>query len=148
VNTTNGIFSALSDEWRTPESIFKALKKEFPFTLDPCSDGQNAKVGRYFTRAENGLLRSWKGETVFLNPPYSEIKKWMAKAYGAARDEGAIVVCLVPSRTDTDWWHSYALRGEIRFIRGRIRFSDTESNAPFPSAVIIFRPTEFALKSF
>lgn len=147
MNSTNGIFSTRSGEWRTPETIFKALNKEFSFTLDPCSDGKNAKVRRYFTRGDNGLLRSWKDETVFLNPPYSEINQWMAKAYGAARDDGAIVVCLVPSRTDTEWWHSYAMRGEIRFIRGRIRFSDSEDNAPFPSAVIVFRPTQFVLTS-
>ena len=71
----------------------------------------------------------------------------MRKAYGAAQ-EGATVVCLVPSRTDTDWWHRYAMKGEVRLLRGRLRFGDAEANAPFPSAVIVFRPRAFAFVAY
>jgi phage N-6-adenine-methyltransferase len=141
-------FSSVTDEWGTPKEVFAVLNEEFGFTLDPCSNGSNGKTARCFTLAENGLLKSWRDETVFLNPPYSDIERWMAKAYGAARDDNAIVVCLVPSRTDTKWWHKYAMRGEIRFICGRLRFGDAEASAPFPSAIVIFRPRQFRLESW
>jgi hypothetical protein len=75
-----------------------------------------------------------------MNPPYGRgISVWMEKAYNESR-QGALVVCLIPSRTDTLWWHNYAMKGEIRFIKGRIKFGGHENPAPFPSAVVIFRP--------
>ena len=55
---------------------------------------------------------------------------------------GATVVCLVPARTDTAWWHDYSMKGEIRFLRGRVKFVNrkgTGDSAPFPSAIIIFK---------
>ena len=138
---------AETDVWATPSWLYNALDREFGFSLDPCSDGSNAKCERFFTPTENGLLRDWGREVVFMNPPYSEIDKWMRKAYGSAL-EGATVVCLIPARTDTSWWHECAMKGEIRFIRGRLKFGDAENSAPFPSAVIVFRPREFKLASY
>ena len=70
-----------------------------------------------------------------------EIGKWMAKAYGESKN-GATIVCLVPARTDTSWWHDHAMQGEIRFVRGRLKFEGATSSAPFPSAVVIFRPSD------
>lgn len=137
----------VSDVWATPQWLYDALHKEFGFTLDPCSDGTNAKCPRFYTPTENGLLRNWGTDSVFMNPPYSETEDWMRKAYGAAQ-EGATVVCLVPARTDTVWWHEYAMKGEVRFLRGRLKFGDAENSAPFPSAVIVFRPREFKLTSY
>jgi site-specific DNA-methyltransferase (adenine-specific) len=133
-----------TDVWATPQWLFDALDKEFGFTLDPCTDGTNAKCKKFYTMQENGLLQDWGTETVFMNPPYSECADWMRKAYGAAQ-EGATVVCLVPSRTDTDWWHRYAMKGEVRLLRGRLKFGEATTNAPFPSAVIVFRPQAFRL---
>lgn len=135
-----------TDVWGTPQWFFDALDKEFGFTLDPCSDGTNAKCEKFYTPENSGLVADWGTESVFMNPPYSECEAWMAKAYSAAQ-RGATVVCLVPSRTDTKWWHQYAMKGEIRFLRGRLKFGDAEANAPFPSVVVVFRPWEFCLKS-
>lgn len=137
----------VTDVWATPQWLFDALNKEFGFTLDPCSDGKNAKCKRFFTPVENGLLRDWGIDTVFMNPPYSEVDAWMRKAYGAAR-EGATVVCLIPARTDTQWWHEYVMKAEIRFIKGRLKFGDAENSAPFPSVIVVFRPREFKLVSY
>lgn len=142
----------VTDVWGTPQWLFDALDREFGFTLDPCSDGANAKCEKFYTSAENGLLRGWGTETVFMNPPYSDVGDWMRKAYGAAQ-EGATVVCLIPARTDANWWHDYAMKSEIRFIRGRLRFGDEKKRfggsggAPFPSAIVVFRPKEFKLVS-
>ena len=138
------MFSSQDDVWSTPQWLYDSLHKEFGFTLDPCSDGNNAKCKNFFTLQDNGLLKDWGIETVFMNPPYSQCADWMRKAYGSAQ-EGATVVCLVPSRTDTDWWHKYAMKGEIRFLKGRLKFGTADNSAPFPSAIIVFRPKEFKL---
>jgi phage N-6-adenine-methyltransferase len=139
-------FSQESDEHGTPQWLFDALNKEFGFTLDPCCTPELAKCAKFYTMRENGLLRDWGTETVFMNPPYSDVAAWMRKAYGAAQ-EGATVVCLIPARTDTAWWHEYAMKSEIRLLRGRLKFGDAENSAPFPSAVVVFRPREFKLVS-
>jgi hypothetical protein len=75
----------------------------------------------------------------WMNPPYSHgIGAWIKKAYDESRN-GAVVVCLIPARTETSWWHRYVINAsEIRFIRGRMRFSGHQVNAPFPSALVIF----------
>src|SRR5262245_50599239 len=75
-----------------------------------------------------------------MNPPYGrEIALWMEKAFSSAQ-AGATVVCLVPSRTDSRWWHRFAMQGEVRFLAGRLRFGNAAHCAPFPSAIVIFRP--------
>lgn len=133
-------FSSKTCEWPTPQVFFDPLDDEFRFTLDPCCTDENAKCARHFTVREDGLTQSWRGERVFMNPPYGrEISKWMEKAYRESKD-GATVVCLVPARTDTAWWHDFAMKGEIRFHRGRLKFEGASNSAPFPSAVVIFRP--------
>jgi phage N-6-adenine-methyltransferase len=144
---TDLMFSSANDVWSTPQWLFDALDKEFGFTLDPCTDGTNGKCAKFYSAQENGLLRDWGTETVFMNPPYSECDAWMRKAYGSAQ-EGATVVCLVPARTDTDWWHEYAMKGEIRLIRGRLTFGAATAPAPFPSALVVFRPRVFSLVSW
>lgn len=138
------LLSSESDEWYTPPDFFLALDKEFGFTLDPCSTHENARCKRHYTLLDNGLLKDWGTETVFCNPPYSRIGNWVAKCYSAAQ-HGATVVMLIPSRTDTEYWHRYCMKGEIRFIKGRLRFGGAKHNAPFPSAVVVFRPKEFKL---
>jgi phage N-6-adenine-methyltransferase len=141
------LFSSDDDEWATPQWLFDALDVEFSFTLDPCSTHANAKCERHFTREEDGLSQDWGDHSVFMNPPYGrEILRWMRKAYESAQC-GATVVCLVPARTDTRWWHRYAMKGEIRLLHGRIRFVGGRHSAPFPSAIVVFRPPAFRLAS-
>ena len=127
--------------WATPKEWFEYLDLEFGFTLDPCCLHETAKCAKHYTPEEDGLAQSWQDERVFMNPPYGrEIPKWMCKAYTEARDNGALVVCLVPARVDTEWWHRYASKGEVRFPKGRIRFAGAEAGAPFPVAIVVFRP--------
>lgn len=132
-------FSSATEMWETPKDFFDKLNEEFNFDIDVCATAENAKCERYFTERENGLLQRWEG-TCWMNPPYGRvIGDWIQKAYESAQ-EGATVVCLVPARTDTRWWHDYCVHGEIRFVRGRLRFGGVKDNAPFPNAVVIFRP--------
>lgn len=132
----DGLFSSLTPEWATPQGLFDQLDREFGFTLDPCSTDDNAKCLKHYTRREDGLSQSWAGERVFMNPPYgTELPFWIAKAH---REE-ALVVALIPSRTDTAWWHNHVMQAdEIRFIRGRVRFDGSAKDAPFPSAIVVW----------
>ncbi|MFC1839807.1 DNA N-6-adenine-methyltransferase [Thermodesulfobacteriota bacterium] len=143
INNFNKVhFSSMSVEWATPQGLFDELNEEFQFTLDPCATDENAKCKNYFTLEEDGLKQDWSNETVFMNPPYGRvISLWMKKAYEASL-KGATVVCLPPARTDTAWWHNYAMKGEIYLIRGRLKFGDAKNSAPFPSAIVVFRPPE------
>ena len=133
--------SSCCHTWATPRQWYDYLDLEFGFTLDPCCEHETAKCAKHYTPAEDGLAQSWQDERVYMNPPYGrEIGKWMRKAYEEARDNGALVVCLVPARVDTEWWHRYASKGEVRFPKGRVTFGEAEAPAPFPSAIVIFRP--------
>lgn len=131
-------FSSKTDDWATPQDFFNNLNKTFNFTLDPCASHENHKCAKYYTKDDDGLSKSWEGETVFMNPPYGrDVKKWMKKAYEESKH--ATVVCLIPARTDTAYWHDYCMKGEITFIRGRLKFGNSKQSAPFPSAVVIFK---------
>lgn len=135
---TEGLKSSLTDEWPTPRDLFERLDREFNFTLDVCATDNNHKCDHYFTKEQDGLSQDWTG-VCWMNPPYGrEIGRWMKKAYESS-SKGAIVVCLLPARTDTAWWHDYAMKAsEIRLIRGRLKFGDATTTAPFPSAIAIF----------
>lgn len=132
--------SSRTDQWATPLYLFAALDAEFGLELDVCALPENAKCSGFYTPAEDGLAQTWRG-VCWMNPPYGRtIGRWVRKAYESAR-EGATVVCLLPARTCTAWWHDYVLPyAQVRFIRGRVRFGDAEHGAPFPSVVVIFRP--------
>lgn len=138
---TEGMMSSKTPEWSTPQDLFDKLNNEFNFTLDVCATHDNAKCSRYFTKDDDGLGKSWAGEVCWMNPPYGrEIGNWMKKAYEESL-QGATVVCLVPSRTDTQWWWNTAMNvwpNGIRFIKGRLKFGNSKQSAPFPSAIVIF----------
>ena len=128
-------FSSEKDTWETPQDFFDLWDDYYDFTLDPCCLPNSAKCEKFYTPEDDGLAQDWTGERVWMNPPYGrEIGKWMKKAYEA----DALVVCLVPSRTDTKWWHDYAMKGDITFIKGRLKFGGAKNSAPFPSAVVVF----------
>lgn len=127
-------------DWGTPLPLFRKYDAIYGFTLDVCASPENAKCARFFTPEQDGLTQDWGAEVCWMNPPYGrETAKWMKKAHSASL-RGATVVCLIPSRTDSKWWHDYAERGEYEFIKGRIVFEGARWNAPFPSAVVAFRP--------
>ena len=122
-------FSSQRLDWKTPKAVYQVLDAEFGFDFDPCPANP----------AFDGLAVEWGGAS-YCNPPYGrEIPKWIKKGYGEHK-KGKTVVFLIPSRTDTKWWHDYIMKAdEIRFIKGRLKFDDSENSAPFPSAIVIFR---------
>lgn len=139
---TEVMFSSKTDQWATPQDFFDKLNDEFNFTLDPCADEFNHKCSKYYTREQNGLTKEWNNERVFCNPPYGkEIVDWVKKCNQEVFDGGCeLAVMLVPARTDTRWFHDYIYhQAEIRFVKGRLKFGDSNNSAPFPSMVVIFR---------
>ena len=124
-----GLFSSFSVDWRTPRKFYEGLDEEFHFNDDPCPIG-----------GSGGLDREW-GTRTFVNPPYGRIiEKWIQKGHEESK-KGKIIIMLLPSRTDTKWFHEYILphASEIRFIKGRLKFNEHKNSAPFPSMVVIFK---------
>lgn len=138
---TEVMFSSKTDLWATPQKFFDELDAEFHFTLDPCATPENAKCEKFYTVADNGLEQDWSGETVFCNPPYGrEIYNWVFKCWRESKKPNTTVVMLIPSRTDTRYFHEFIYKKarEIRFLRGRLKFGDQKNSAPFPSMVVVF----------
>lgn len=153
------------DEWRTPLWLYERLDEEFHFNLDPAATEENALCEWYFDKGQDGLTSQWQQSSVFINPPYSQLKKWVQKGFEEARDNPSVrqVVMLVPARTDTKAWWDFIRFGQVRFLPGRLKFqlstADREivaaknldriaagrptleperTSAPFPSAVVVF----------
>lgn len=125
------LFSVKSVHWSTPKEVYEVLDEEFGFSFDPCP---------LFSGDVTWLLKDWSGR-VFVNPPYNNIWEFMNKAVlEIQRERVELAVFLVPSRTDTKWWHDFVMKyaKEVRYIRGRLKFGGSKLGAPFPSCVVVF----------
>lgn len=149
-------FSSATDDWATPQYLFDELNLKYgPFELDVCASAENHKCPAWFGLSKNvdGLTRDWTvvqsldingkethvGRKCWMNPPYGrKINLWIKKAYEESL-KGCTVVCLLPARTDTRYFHDYCMKGEIEFIRGRLKFGNAKNSAPFPSMIVVFR---------
>lgn len=146
-------FSSDSSNWETPSGIFKKLHREFRFTLDACATPKNTKCKKFITAQEDCFAQNWaersRGGAVFMNPPYGHgIYKFIEYALRQADDHGIVVVCLLPSRTDTAYFHDLCAHGEVRLLKGRLVFEENglprrddkgrPTPAPFPCQVTIF----------
>jgi phage N-6-adenine-methyltransferase len=152
------LFSKGTDDWETPAALFEELDREFHFTLDAAASAANHKHRRWFgpdhpcAHYHDATAIPWgdrlyQDESVWLNPPYSRVREFMEKAAAEAQNNRCTVVCLVPARTDTRWFHAHIWDErwqhtrpgvEVRFIKGRVKFGAATSGAPFPSMVVIF----------
>lgn len=141
----NGRYNGNGRDWETPPQIFLPLDKEFNFTVDVAASPRNAKLPRYYTEKQNGLVQDWAGERVWLQTPYgSEIYAWTRKAVSEHRRADKIVA-LLPASTDLAWWHEDVLpfASELRWVRGRVRFltgGPYRASGFFPSVVVIWSP--------
>ena len=152
------VFSAGKNDWQTPKPLFDLLNNEFRFTMDGAADASNHLCPLWFgpgsVLGEDALQESWEGERLWVNPPYTLVKDFIHKGY--AERHHALSVCLIPSRTDTRYWHNCVWNGAThywragvrgRFLKGRVRFVDpsgalirkgSSNSAPFPSVLVIF----------
>ena len=139
---SKSLFSSKSDKWATPQHLFDVLNAEFNFDLDVCATEFDAKCSHFYSPEVDGLRQEWHG-TCFMNPPYSLVKTWIKKASYESKEHKSTVVCLVPARTDTKWMQEYCCDAdEIRLIKGRLHFNESPNSAPFPSCIVIFKPTK------
>ena len=136
-NFDSNRFASNNQEYATPWDLFNKLDEEFRFTLDACADSVNHKCDNYYTKEQDSLSKEWNG-VCWMNPPYKDMKKWVIKAYNESRKDNTTVVCLIPARTNTNWWHEYCMKGEIRFIKGRPKFEGCIHGLPQPLAIVIF----------
>lgn len=133
------MFSSNKDLWSTPQDFYDSLDKKYNFTLDPCATAQNAKCSNFYTEQDDGLSKDWSGNTVFVNPPYSNVKAWVNKALIESRKPNTTIVMLVAARTDTKFFHEYCTKAnQILFVKGRLKFGGSKNSAPFPSMVVVF----------
>ena len=142
--------TSIDGTWTTPRDYFDKVNAEFNFTLDAAALSSSTLVPDNWYGPDHpdlsrrdAFTRDWCEDSsgpIWLNPPYGRvIKDWMRKANDVATG-GGTVVCLVPARTDTAWWHDYCIDAyEIRYIRGRLKFGNQPNSAPFPSALVIMK---------
>lgn len=132
-----GASDEVDDRGTTPE-LFGPLHRRFRFTLDAAASAANAKCERYFTREDDGLRQSWGGGRIWCNPPYSDLRTWVTKAWVEYADGCELIVMLLrANRTEQAWWQDLVEPGlraqrpdfHVEFLRGRPRFIR-------PSAVI------------
>lgn len=159
-----------SDYWATPASVFGPLDSEFNFEWDACANAENTKVpGCYFDEKQNALLQDWSrtAQTVWLNPPYSDVTPWLAKA-AEQRAKGVTTVALLKADHSTGWWKKYVFNYdqmkprpgvEIRDWPWRIKFVVpkgwrdkkgrlvTSVTPPWPNVVVIFRGQKCSARS-
>ena len=138
------MFTSDKNYWETPQDFFDELHEKYEFTLDAAATDENAKLPNYYTVEDDALKQKWEGR-VFVNPPYGrEIKHWVEKAYKESLEPyNECVVMLIPSRTDTIYWHEYIFgkAKDIDFLKGRLKFEidgEPRDAAPFPSALITY----------
>lgn len=157
-NTRDTLFSTGNQEWRTPLWLLKHLEERIgmKFVLDAAATDENALCKNWYTKEENALVQDWVAETrkaefeqcvfpyqgmVWCNPPYgrNESLRWAAKGYESCRERGAVICMLLPARTDAEFFHRY-IAGKAFFyiIESRLKFSNSESGAPFPSIVALW----------
>jgi phage N-6-adenine-methyltransferase len=148
------MWSTKSGDWETPQDVFDEVNRAFgPFTLDVCADESNYKVEKYLTEEVDGLNVSWEGNLCWMNPPYSVdaeredgtkyrkrvIQLWVKKAYLEALKPNTSVVAILPSRTDTRWFHNYVAKGYVWFLKGRLKFSGYDKAAPVGHLIVEWR---------
>jgi len=145
------------DEYETPWNIFEEIKVTANVNpvLDVCATNGNTKCPDWFNRSMDGLMQDWKKD-FWMNPPYSEVGKWVKKAYEESNKWNVTGTALTYSKTDTKWWHEYVLgHAELNFLKGRVNFfkdgtpvvnKNPKSKqfgklqyAPYPSVVLVWR---------
>jgi site-specific DNA-methyltransferase (adenine-specific) len=137
--SAKAMLSHKTDNWATPPKFYEELNARFSFDpFDPCP--LNCKG--------DGRVVDWIGDTIFVNPPYSKLKTtnkggigWVELCHNKCQD-GKTIVMLIPARTCTSWFHDIILKHgyAVEFVRGRLKFGDGTTSAPFPSMLVIMKP--------
>jgi site-specific DNA-methyltransferase (adenine-specific) len=143
------VFSSAKSDWRTPQDLFDRLDRQWgKFDLDAAADDQNSLCDQFYCQEADALAHDWYAEgarRAFVNPPYGRgtVGKWVAKALEESR-RGCRVVMLLPSRTDSAWFHDLVKPHafHVEDLRGRVRFQGAKAGAPFPSLIVVFEAAD------
>jgi len=134
------LYSSKNTDWETPQELFDHLNSFFNFDIDVCATEGNAKCKKFWTEDDDAFTKDWVG-TCWMNPPYGRgVYDWIEKAYNESKKHNSTIVCLLPARVDTKWWHNFCNDSEHIFLKGRLKFSGNPNAAPFPSTIVVFRP--------
>ena len=117
-----------SDDWETPDIVFKIIEKEFSFSkdqfFDPCP--LNYKL--------DALNIEWN-KINFVNPPYSLLKEFISKSIQESKTK--IIILLLPCKTDQQWFHDiWKLRNHVYWFKGRLKFKNAKWHATQPHFLI------------
>ena len=150
--TRDVLTSSASEEWGTPIKLFNRCQETYgEYEIDFAASHENTLVkAMYFTKEQDALQQDWKAWLGWLNCPYGKggvTGKWVQKAFDSAKC-GAKVTLLLPSRTDTRFFHGIILpHTEFRFIKGRLVHTDWRGGekvvtapATFPSMIAHISP--------
>ena len=132
---TENRFKSKNQTWETPDDLFKKIDDMFHFTKDVCASSDNSKCELFWSDEDSCLDKKWDGVN-WMNPPYKNMKQFIKKAYDER--DNAVTVCLIPARTNTNWWHEMCMKGEVYFIQGRPKFKGCIHGLPQPLALVVF----------
>ena len=138
-------FASENNEYETPDELFERINNIFHFTRDVCASAKNTKCKTFWSEQDSCLNKKWDGVN-WMNPPFKGMKQFVKKAYEERLN--AITVILIPARTNTQWWHTYCMKGEIYFICGRPKFKGCKHGLPQPLALVVFGQKECVMDSF
>jgi phage N-6-adenine-methyltransferase len=119
------------DDRSTAPEMFEPLHERFGFTIDVAASAENRKLERFYSIEDDGLTKPWIRERVWCNPPYSNIRPWVEKAWAEwLHGDVPLVVMLLPAnRTEQGWWQDLVEpwrdrdgAPSVEFLRGRTRF--------------------------
>ena len=136
-------FASITQTWETPMNVFGPLNEEFHFTFDLAASEQNTKCPEWFDEEDDAMKQEWHG-VCWLNPPYGSkghaLKDWVIKSHKESKRDDCLVVMLIPTRTNTVWWHQYVMKAdEIRLVCGRPKFVGATHGLPQPLAIVVFK---------
>lgn len=121
-------FYKKNDIIETPKDVYDLLDDFFHFDFDPCP------INPMF----NGLECEW-GDMNYVNPPYSEISKWLKKAI-SENDKNKKSLFLIPVRSNSKYWFKYVFKKakSIFFIEKGICFKGFKKRLPIPLCFVYF----------
>lgn len=128
----------------TPDCICAWAGRRYGCDVDLAARRENKKFAYYYSDIidpldadclGDGLIENWRTplrperRCGYLNPPYSDVTPWIAKAANEAAN-GFTTVMLLPTLNGEVWGRWVGFAREVIFIIGRIQFLDFRTGKP------------------
>ena len=115
--------------WRTPDDFWGAVNAKFgPFDLDVDNDVNASRVHACLPHNVDALAKDTEWVTegtrrVWCNPPFSNVKQWMAKAEQESKRIRGSTVCVLAPLSASQWALRYSkLASQVLILVPRIEF--------------------------